>query len=173
MYDVNNWSETEIFVEEGLHHWVLLGECHMHLHSALGMTNIVHLLLCLTCNIAESSRKVIISHVLERKLPECFVLVWVQFSVISRMLVSAVISHPHVEPFVSQDEPWCLILVVDKPSIRAVEEAVLKVDWSEAQLPDGAVLLLHSIESQNIAIVGRDIVSLDRVVKVLAVLHEM
>ena len=89
------------------------------------------------------------------------------------MLIASAVAHPNVITFVGQHEARSLVLVVNKPSIRAVEEPVLEEDGDEAQLFDGGVFLLDAVECIDIAVICNNVVSLDGVVEVFAVIQDL
>jgi hypothetical protein len=60
------------------------------------MPNVVRLLFGDVVHISEESGKIIVGHILERKLPKVLVFVRIVFGVISGMFVSSTVSHPNI-----------------------------------------------------------------------------
>lgn len=104
----------------------------MHLHAALAVTYVAHLLACDFIDVGEEGREVEIGHMLETEFPEQFVFVWVVFGVVAGVLVAAVVAQPHVEPSVGEHEGWGLVLVVDEPGVETVDQAVLEEDGAQS-----------------------------------------
>jgi hypothetical protein len=132
----------------------------------------VDLLAGLLVDVGEDGGKVVVGHVLEGELPELLPLVGVVLDVLPGVLVASAVAQPHVVALVGQHEPWSLVLVVDDPGVRAVEEAVLEENGFEA-LPDESVLLLDAEEGEDVAVLGGHMVGLDGVVVELTVVCEV
>lgn len=84
----------------------------MHLHGPLAMSNIADLLVSSAVDIGKHSWEVVIGHVLEGKLPELFVFVRVIPAMVSRVLITSTVTHPHIIPAICQHQSGGLILVV-------------------------------------------------------------
>lgn len=54
---------------------------------------------------------------LEGELPELFVLVWVVLGMGAGVLVSSGVAEPDVVALVGEEEPWCLVLIIDQPGV--------------------------------------------------------
>lgn len=137
----------------------------MHDDGPLAVAQIVDILSSHTVDVSEHSRKIVVGHVLEGKLPKLFALIGVQLHIFSRMLVSSAVAQPDVKTQVGQHETRSLILIINDPGVRWVQEPVLKQDWFEA-LANLRPLFLDSEHPQNIAIFSSNIMILDWVVEI-------
>ena len=88
------------------------------------------------------------------------------------MLISSTVSQPYIISGVRKDEGWCFVLVIDNPSIRTVQKPMLEEDRLES-LPDVRVFLLDPEQSEDITILGGNIMVLARIVIILAVVGEI
>lgn len=108
---------------------------------------------------------------LEGELPELFALVRVQLDMPARMLVTSAVSQPDVEARIGQHEGRSLVFVVDEPCIRRIHQAMLQQNGFES-FDHLGVFLLDTEYPQNVAVLGGDIMDLDGVVEVPAVVGE-
>ena len=129
MSDSCYWSKTEIFVKDSLYCWLIDAESNMHLNGALAVANIANFLLSQVVNVGEDCWKVILSHVLEGELPKLFVFVRVKVSMCSWMFISSAISQPHIIALICKHEARCLILIIDQPGVRTVQQTMLQNYW--------------------------------------------
>ena len=167
---VRHRPEPKVLIQQRFHHGVVHRQGNMHLYRPLRMPDITHLPPCLPIHVPNTSRHIVLTHVLESELPKLLVL-GLQPDVVERMFVAAAVAEPHVVPGVGEDEPRGFVGVVEDPGVGAVEETVLDEDRFEAWA-DGGVLLLDAEVREDVPVVGLDEVLLDRVVEVVAVLHE-
>ena len=65
---------------------------------------------------------------LEGELPKLGIFIWVHGGVVSRMLVSSVVSEPDIIPFIGEHEPRSLILIINEEGITGVKQAMLHND---------------------------------------------
>lgn len=172
MAHVSDWSKAKIFINKRFNDCVSLAKSNMHLHGALTVANIAHLLLGLAVDIGEYGWQIIVSHVLEGKFPKLLVLVRIVLSVVPGVFVASAIAQPHIVALVGQHKGGCLVLIINDPSVRRVDETVLEDDWLEALL-DGTPLLLYSEHCEDIAVLGDDLVRLSRVIVVFAICQKL
>ena len=76
-------------------------------------------------NVLEKSGKIVIGHVLEGEVPEFSIFVWVHGCVVSRVLVTSVVSQPHIISLIGQHKGRSFILVVDDEGVAGIEQTVL------------------------------------------------
>lgn len=112
-----------------------------------------------------------ISHVLEAKLPEFFIFVWIQMSVVSGMFVPSAVAEPDIIASIGKNEGRSLVFVIDDPSIRAIKQAMLEPDGFQPLL-HGSVLLLNPKEGEQVAIICLNDMLFDGIMVVIAVLDE-
>lgn len=144
----------------------------MHLNGALTVTDIVNSLFGNTIDIGKNGWEIIVCHVLEGEFPKLFIFIRIVFGMISRVLIPSAVSKPNVIPFIRQHECGCFILIVNKPCIRTIKEAMLK-DNRFGAFPDGCPFPLYSKHSEDVSVLGNDFVGLDRIVVILAVVHKL
>lgn len=120
MINIANWSKSKIFINQTLNHLISFGKCNMHLNGALTVPNIVNFLSSNGIDILEDSRKIVVSHMLEGELPKFFVFIRVVFGMVARMLVTSAITEPYIISAIGKHKAWSFILIIDKPSIRAI-----------------------------------------------------
>lgn len=84
------------------------------------MPDIVNFLPSNAIDMLENSRKIIISHMLEGKLPKFFIFIGVVFGVITRMFVASAVTEPYIIATVGEHKSWSFIFIIDDPSVRAV-----------------------------------------------------
>lgn len=144
----------------------------MHLHGSLTVPDVTHLLLGDSIDILENGGDVVVSHVLEGELPKLLIFIRIVFGVVPGVLIAATVAQPHVVPSVGEHEAGCLILIVDEPSVRTVDESVLEDDGPQA-LANGASFSLDSEHGEDVAVLGDHLMCLCRVVVVLAVGQEL
>jgi hypothetical protein len=153
VFDVGDWSEGEVLVDKTLNNGVSFAEGDVHLDAALAVAHIVRFLVGELVDVGEEGGEVVVSHVLEGELPELLVLVRVVLGVVPGMFVPPAVAQPDIVAFVGEHEGWSLALVVDEPSIGAVQEAVLQNDGFEAWL-DGGGLSLDAENGEHISVFG-------------------
>lgn len=117
IFDKCDWAKSKVFIHEGLHNWVSLGQGNMHLNGALAVPNVMSLLFCYAVHVGEEGREVVVSHMLESEFPKLFVFVGVVFGMVSRVLVTSAVSQPNIIAFIGEHESWGLVLVVDEPGV--------------------------------------------------------
>lgn len=169
--DVGNWPEAEVLVDEGLNDCVSLAKRDVHLNGALRVANVMRFLLGDVVDIGEERGQIIVCHMLESELPELLALVGVVLCVVSGVLVSSAVSQPDIVALVGQHEAWRFVLIVDEPSIRAVEKSVLQ-DNGLSSFFDLRALSLYPEDCENVAVLSDDSMSLNRIVVVFAVVNK-
>jgi len=87
------------------------------------------------------------------------------------MFISSAISQPHIIALICKHEARCLILIIDQPGVRTVQQTMLQNYWLES-LPDDRVLFLDTKESEDVAILGDDFVRFHRIAEVFTVVHD-
>ena len=65
---------------------------------------------------------------LEGELPKLGIFIWVHGGVVSRMLVSSVVSEPDIIPFIGEHKPRSLILIINEEGITGVKQPMLHND---------------------------------------------
>jgi hypothetical protein len=140
----------------------------MHLDGSLTVADVTHLLLGDSVDIFEDGGDVVVSHVLEGELPKLLVFIGIVFGVVPGVLIAATVAQPHVVASVGEHESRRLILIVDDPSVRTVDQPVLEDDGLQA-LSNGATFSLDSEHGEDVAVLGDHLMCLCRVVVVLAV----
>ena len=144
----------------------------MHLDGSLAVADVTHLLLGDSVHIFEDGGDVVVSHVLEGKLPKLLIFIRIVFGVVPGVLIASTVAQPHIVPSVCEHEGRRLILIIDEPSVRTVDESVLENDRLQA-LSNGASLSLDSEHGEDVAVLGDHLMCLCRVVVVLAVGKEL
>lgn len=124
--DVGDWAETEILVQIILYSFVSLTEGDMHLDCALAMPYIVYFLTSPVVDVPKKCRKIVIGHVLEGKLPKFLIFIRVVLDMPTRVLVASTVAQPHIIACIGKHKSWCLVLVVDDPSVRRVQQPMLE-----------------------------------------------
>lgn len=93
----------------------------MHLDASLAVSYVMRFLIGNFVDIGEESREIMVSHVLEGEFPKLLIFVGIVFGMIPRVFVSSAVAEPDIVSPISKHEGWSFILIVDNPSIRAIE----------------------------------------------------
>ncbi len=125
----------------------------------------------LQINVFEECRKIEISHMLESELPKFSIFIWIHSCMISRMLVSSIVSEPYIISLICQHKSWSFVLVINKEGIRWVKKSMLKNDRLKT-CSDLSIFLLNSKHLQNISIFSFHKMLLNWIFVVLAILNE-
>lgn len=73
----------------------------MHLNSALTVSNVMQFLFSEFADIGQSRGQIILGHMLEGKLPEPLIFIWVVLHMFPGVLIPSVVTHPDVISHVS------------------------------------------------------------------------
>lgn len=109
---IDDWTEGEIFVDEGLYNRVVFGEGRKHLNGTLGVTDVMDFFLGLVGDVAEGCWKVVVRHVLEWKFPEFGIFFGIVFCVVEGVLVPSTVAHPQIIAPICKQESRGFILIV-------------------------------------------------------------
>jgi hypothetical protein len=79
--------------------------------------NVMRFLFGHVIDIGKQCGQIIVSHMLESKLPKLFILIRIVLGVVSGMFVTPAVSQPNIVAFIGEKKTWCFVLIVDDPGI--------------------------------------------------------
>ena len=91
---------------------------------------------------------------------------------LSGVLIPTTVAQPNIISSISQHKSGSFVFIIDNPSIRGVNESMLQENRFKAIFNLGS-FLLYSENPQNISILSCDIVVLNWIVEVPAIVSEI
>lgn len=116
---------------------------------------------CHASNFGEERRHIVLSHLLEPKVPEFSTVNTIE-SVFKGILAASVVTKPDIIAVVGEEEGDTVLVSVDNEVVSRADETMLDEDGLESLL-DGSALGLNSEHLEGVAVLGGHMMDLYRV----------